>query len=189
MNFARLDVFLFLRGVIYMRQLVTLYFGRYLELCRVFCISLLVLCLGMIFDANAQENIPNTDSYQLLTKSNVEFIENKGQVIDQHGTLRPDVLYYASVPDGLVFVTKNGVSFEFHRLTTKGTLPDPKQSSSKENDFQWTKDVYRIDMVCNNSNASPRVIGEKQSEDYINFYLAHCPDGITGVKKYERLLI
>ena len=154
-----------------------------------FCISLWVFCLGISFDANAQDKIPNTDSYQLLTKSNVEFIENKGQVIDQHGTLRPDVLYYASVPDGLVFVTKNGVSFEFHRLTTKGALPDPKQCSSKENDFQWTKDVYRIDMVCNNSNASPRVIGEKQSEDYINFYLAHCPDGITGVKKYERLHI
>jgi len=128
-------------------------------------------------------------SHLLHSNNDVVFIENKGQVIDQHGTLRPDVLYYASVPDGLVFVTKNGVSFEFHRITTKGTSPDPKQCSSKENDFQWTKDVYRIDMVCNNSNTSPRVIGEKQSEDYINFYLAHCPDGITEVKKYERILI
>ncbi|MFM6956118.1 MAG: SBBP repeat-containing protein [Ignavibacteria bacterium] len=172
-----------------MRHFFTHIRGKYFGLYRVFYFSLLVLCSVVGFHANAKEKIPNTDSYQLLTKLNVEFIENKGQVIDQNGTLRPDVLYYASVPDGLVFVTKHGVSFEFHRLTTKGTPPDPKQSPSKENDFQWTKDVYRIDMVCNNSNSSPRVIGEKESEDYINFYLAHCTDGITEVKKYERILI
>ena len=155
-------------------------------------ISLLVLMLliqSCFIVLNADELEQKKYSNLLNAKKQIEFVENKGQVIDQHGALFNDVLYYASLPDGLVYVTKNGVSFEFHRLTTKGTPPDPKQYSSKENDFQWTKDVYRIDMQFNNANASPTVIGEDISSDYVNFYLAHCADGVTGVHKYERVYI
>jgi hypothetical protein len=138
---------------------------------------------------NAQEVVQQKYSNLLNAKKQIEFVENKGQVIDQNGALFNDVLYYASLPDGLVYVTKKGVSFEFHTMKFKGTLPDPKQSSTKKEDFHWTKDVYRIDMQFNNANTSPTVIGEDKSSDYVNFYLAHCADGITGVHKYERVYI
>ena len=155
-------------------------------------ISLLLLMLliqSCFIVLNADELEQKRYSNLLNAKKQIEFVENKGQVIDQHGALFNDVLYYASLPDGLVYVTKKGVSFEFHTMKTKGTLPDPKKASTKSEDFQWTKDVYRIDMQFNNANASPTVIGEDISSDYLNFYLAHCANGITGVHKYERVYI
>ncbi|MBN1447568.1 MAG: SBBP repeat-containing protein [Bacteroidetes bacterium] len=46
----------------------------------------------------------------------------------------------------------------------------------------------RLDMILDGSNPRVRIRAEEPLPGYANFYLPHCPDGITGVREYGRIV-
>jgi len=51
----------------------------------------------------------------LLSESarTIEFIENKGQIADQHGNVNRNVLFIAEVPYGTITIRRDGISYSF----------------------------------------------------------------------------
>ena len=123
--------------------------------------------------------------------SSAGFVPNKGQVADKNGKVRPDVLFTFDSPNARLFFKKDRIVYalfnmdhfenessrEYHQ---KGNIEAAKYASLRI--FE-----QRIDMVFKDALPNPEIIFEDPNSDRINFYLAHCPQGITGVQAYNQV--
>ncbi len=128
-------------------------------------------------------------SNNLLPKSSLRFTENKGQVADRDGKLRPDILFTASSKGVKLFITANGIYYQFTRsFEKKDQLPGKEKSKQPRGlpEIDSTQ-TYRLDMQLIGANKHPQVIKEGAGQGYENYYLAHCSNGIMRVKNYDRI--
>ena len=47
--------------------------------------------------------------------------------------------------------------------------------------------VHRIDMDFAGANTNCRLVNEYEVDGYKNYYYAHCPQGVVGVKQFNRV--
>ncbi|HPI20648.1 MAG TPA: hypothetical protein PKY56_09780, partial [Candidatus Kapabacteria bacterium] len=155
-----------------------------------FTAAIIFLCVG--FSLYAKSTTLNEAQSMQDTKS-VEFIENKGQVADQNGNVNYDVLFIAEVPYGTVTIRRDGISYSFIKRDEEKAKAQrdrilSKESFDKHNEFKdeaIPTEIYRVDMRLKGSNFNPSIEKFEMAEDYNNYYLAHCPNGITNVKKFK----
>jgi hypothetical protein len=170
--------------------------------------ALIILALLFIYPSYSQKLIYSTTTRQ--SKPFV-FMENKGQLADQEGKVLHDIRYYARSNNGVnIYCEKDRIGFVFSKglpLSPKGGRYDHHFSKSilgtsinqpftkSQNDKNTTKqksplgdlgvEASRMEMQFLNANPDAQTISEEPNEYYENYYLAHCPDGITahGFKK------
>ena len=141
------------------------------------------------------QNLESLNNKFSLLSQNLEFIENKGQIADQHGNVNWDVLFIAEVENGTIAIRKDGISFTFVKYDKVPSLKkDAKDKIQGLRDkFQEPEpvnvDMYRVDMNLNNAQIPTRITKKEMTEDYNNYYLAHCPDGVTFVRKYRTVVL
>ncbi|UCE08100.1 MAG: SBBP repeat-containing protein, partial [bacterium] len=144
--------------------------------------------------ANAYSNIEISNDVQNWKQvNNLEFIENRGQIVDTDGNPRPDIAYVADGNGVKLYFTTTGVSYVFtmiEKSEQKNILKfDPGFRGFERNEFEDSKvTTYRMDMKLLDSNPNVKIYAEEEAEGYFNYYYAHCPDGILGVKAYKRLM-
>ncbi|HET7153678.1 MAG TPA: SBBP repeat-containing protein [Candidatus Kapabacteria bacterium] len=138
---------------------------------------------------------------QFQLNSGIRFIENKGQIADTKGNSRPDIKYYTESANGVrMYFSADKVSYVFAQYDTARPPLDPllgKEGKGMQRNFQNSlspllrgttggQTLYRMDMSL--LGASPTVIErEGESEDYNNYYYAHCPHGVTNVHSYSTI--
>jgi len=122
------------------------------------------------------------------------FTENRGQIVDTDGRLRPDILYSADAGAARLYFTAAGVSYVFRESATgspgqvgpvadavsapiRPVVPPASGLSS-----------YRMDMKLVGSNPLVRIRAEEALPAYSNYYYPHCPQGITHVRSYARIV-
>jgi hypothetical protein len=123
----------------------------------------------------------------------IEFIENKGQIADQHGNVNQNVLFIAEVPYGTITIRRDGISYSFVKYDEVAMSKHSERMLSRDrfDDHEMHDvepipvDIYRVDMRLKGSNFSPKIETFEMTEDYNNYYHAHCPDGITNVRKFR----
>lgn len=119
-------------------------------------------------------------------------IENKGQLVDDNGKATPRVLFKASVGAVDVYITTTGITYVF----TSAVEQERKSQTRPEGDepegglrrkLEWR----RIDMeLLGASIRKDNVVAERPSDQgYSNYYLTHCPQGITGVRAFHSVTI
>ena len=124
------------------------------------------------------------------------FIPNKGQIIDTEGKLRPDILYKAELNGVDLYITNKGMSFVFYKYVDP---PNILAAGHKEMDRihdpfrdDPVRDrkvkMYRMDLDILGMNPNVRTLNEEQTTEYFNYYYAHCPDGITNVHGYRKVI-
>ncbi len=119
------------------------------------------------------------------------FVPNQGQIVDDRGNKRPDILATARMSGGILYLRASGVSYVIHRVETtttatanamldrwRGGLPDTGTTIS-----QWRADVEFV-----GANPSPRVEMLDTTAAISNYYLSQCPGGITGVRSFRRMV-
>ena len=100
------------------------------------------------------------------------FIENKGQIIDQYGKIRTDVLYIFKSKDFGIHLKKNGYSIEIWDKITADSVR-----------------FHRIDIELVNCNTNVEIIPENKNETYFNYYLPHTDNmGITHVNTFQKII-
>ncbi len=142
-----------------------------------------------------QENkgqIPTTQQ-EVTLATGLRFTENRGQVADINGKPRPDILFTAQSQGVKLFVTATGLHYQFTRLhykeKTEGKekgMPRMERNNQPEVDINET---YRLDVQLNGSNPRPLVQVMDAGPDTENFFRANCPDGITGVRNYGKIVL
>jgi hypothetical protein len=94
------------------------------------------------------------------------FYEQQGQLLnDTAGTA--GVAYYSLSRYPSSFINWDRVSFVWQKLHNDSAVADT---------------LHRIDLQFENANHRAEVYGLKESEHYHNYYLAHCPQGITNLR-------
>ena len=125
----------------------------------------------------------------------IVFIPNKGQIIDTEGKLRPDILYKAELNGVDLYLTYKGMSFVFYKYED-----EPKNLAAGEKELNRIHDtfkdeiedkivkMYRMDLDIVGMNQNFKTVNEEQTTEYYNYYYAHCPDGITKVHAYRKVI-
>ncbi|MFO7722270.1 MAG: SBBP repeat-containing protein [Bacteroidales bacterium] len=124
-----------------------------------------------------------------------EFIANLGQIADQSGNINTDVLFLAAVPFGNITINKNGISYTFishddmqhHGVCLPGSPRMTGMEQLEPDQKPLSVNYYRVDMQLLGANHNPEVVTFEESDDHTHYYLAHCPEGITHVKKYRTI--
>ncbi len=128
-----------------------------------------------------------------LTTSAPTFIENRGQLISTDNLPIPDVKFYSGAAGTIqTYFTANRVSYVFPKIEMRlkpflNNLPKelPRQDSMEAVITQ----LYRMDVQFVGANPNAQIVGNEQSTEYTNYYLAHCPDGITHVPSFAKLVV
>ncbi len=155
-----------------------------------FTAAIIFLCGGISLFA---KNTTLNEAQSMLNTKNIEFIENKGQIADQNGNVNYDVLFIAEVPYGTVTIRRDGISCSFIKRNQEKVKAQRDKLLSKERfdkqseleDEVIPTEIYRVDMRLKGSNFNPEIQKFEMTADYNNYYLAHCPDGITHVRKFK----
>jgi len=131
-------------------------------------ITCLLLFSYLITTANV-----NPKAQEMASRKGLSFTENRGQVSDTKGNLRPDVLYTAENNGVKIYFRKDAISYVFPRIETV-------------NGESAITGVFRSDVELVGSNANFRVISENQLPGVSNFYLGSVK--AVGVKSFQKIV-
>ncbi len=136
-----------------------------------------VLVLTFAAQARTTGNQPAPGkAQQLRTSLPFLFAENKGQVTDRAGKARPDILFSANSGDTRLFLTANGIYYQFTRTQKKG-------------DEAGSSQLHRFSLELQGANTRPVVRKEEPNAFRENFYTAHSPEnGITNVNTFGKVV-
>jgi len=166
-------------------------------------ISLSISCITFL---PAFGNHPSASSSSPnLRGSGMNFIENKGQVVDMSEHLRPDILFTGDGGGMKVYLKTTGLSYvlskcegfnedekdpkHFEAIRKRQLASEEANNNSIANNLQpSTIKLHRIDMDFSDCNPEAILLKQDEVEGYTNYYYAHCPEGITNVKGYNKIV-
>jgi len=117
--------------------------------------------------------ITPTDFNGEQPQNSFAYYANKGQLINTSDSLIPDVKYYVQNSNPAYFVKDTSFSFVFARI---------------DGDTATTDTLHRIDVNFDKASTSAHTYAMEEKKDYLNYFLGHCPDGITEVRGNNRLI-
>jgi len=135
--------------------------------------------------------------------NSLEFIENRGQIVDMEGNLRPDILYVGDGGGVKIYLRQGGVSYVMSEIEGLEAIEELEEEIEHEqNEIEKKKKqeklavleanaklkVHRVDMEFVNANINASVSVAESAQGYFNYYLGHCPEGITGVKAHRKVV-
>jgi len=122
------------------------------------------------------------------------FTENKGQMTDMDNKPVPFVLFKTEAPGLDLYITEKGLTYVFikiikEKINDSSSLKEmhmPDYLKNEKTSMEWN----RIDMLLKGANIKKEnIIKETQSEHFYQYFLGHCPDGVTDVHSYEKIII
>ena len=124
-------------------------------------------------------------SAALFAKAEIGFTQNLGQFTDQTGKPANYVLFRSYGTGPAIFVTSTGLTYVFeHRINEE--LSEADVEAGKKNQFEWSSISMEL---IGATILSENVVVEDQLPGVSNYYYAHCPNGILGVKSYHKITI
>ncbi len=142
---------------------------------------ILVVCFGGI--------VNKTTGNTLSRDNELRFRENRGQIVDTKGVIRHDIRFVAEVPGVRLYFREDGISYIFAgELATSEHSGIISKYTRKDRDENTTGSGYRLDMTLPGSNRDARIRAEERAPGTFNCFLAQCPEGITGIREYRRLV-
>lgn len=127
-------------------------------------------------------------SGNFLAKRQFTFQENKGQLADEHGRLLSDILYYGKDNGVSIYCYKDRIAFVFEKHSShplRKRLPITGLADQTGDDHD-TLTAARMELQFRHANPGVQTIADDRQTAYYNYYLAHCPQGIT-VSSYKTL--
>ena len=141
----------------------------------------LVLCQLFLLQANART--PKTEQQP----APLSFIENKGQLIDQHGNPRSDLDYKLSAPGISVFVGDGAIHYQWTKTGKESAEPegaapqDMRERLEAELKKPQKTTIYRLDVELVGANKNAVATSAEQQAYVENYYLSQTgPDGATA---------
>jgi hypothetical protein len=114
------------------------------------------------------------------------FIENKGQIIDQHGAQRSDIDFVLRTRGLNIFIGPGAIHYLF--IKDESPLPekafDPREAISKEQKLR----LYRIDLELQAASKKARLIPHGRQAYYENYYLAQLGEAGAQAHGYASVL-
>lgn len=122
-----------------------------------------------------------------LQPSGRHFTQNRGQIIDTDGQLRPDVRFKMQGSGAEVYLTDRGISFVIvSQDRTEEPFADMEGEMAEKMRMLDAQTIQeRMDMNLVGMRPDFEVVTAGQQTAVDHFYLAHCPDGVTFVPSFS----
>lgn len=120
------------------------------------------------------------------------FIENKGQLLDQHYQPNPSCKYLLNLSDFKVQLRTTGFSYEITETkrveSGENKISDDVEKMIRRNipPENYISYSHRIDIDFEGANTNPTIETSGKSADYFNYYLNGS--NITGVYYYQKIV-
>ncbi|MBI2269499.1 MAG: SBBP repeat-containing protein [Bacteroidetes bacterium] len=148
----------------------------------------LLFIIGNLFAGNNKITDPQIKarvSRWMAHEGTIGFEENKGQMADMDGKPLPYVFFKISAPGITMYITEKGITYMFSKANEE--LKNEKESREEEN---LKMQYCRIDMDFKGATILKKnIIKENPLVTNFNFFYSHCPQGIYGVKQFEKITI
>ncbi|MGL5891062.1 MAG: hypothetical protein ACRC3B_14330, partial [Bacteroidia bacterium] len=115
----------------------------------------------------------------------VGFEENRGQMLSDKNEPVPDVFFKAHVKGLNLYLTKTGITYVLIRN-------EHEHTSHQAGDVHHEEEIEfaRIDMQLTGASITRSQIRfEQPLPGFYNYYLHHCPQGITNVQRYANVIV
>jgi hypothetical protein len=122
-------------------------------------------------------------------QSQIQFIENLGQLKYDDGRSADDVLFTAEIPEGQIYIRRAGLSFVIIKPTIeiKNKYADDKMLYVEKEQKKTEYQVCRTDMDFTDANYISSFKGVEQNEEYINYYVGKTE--LKNVHTFKRVLL
>lgn len=143
------------------------------------------------YTANAEDK--PVWAYKNFSQFNsTRIIENKGQLADKDGNISNNVKFYLQSGNLTAYFTKNSIIYTFHKQLKDKKDTNINLSSAKSQKFWEDKPApllqyYVTEMMIVGSNDQVELSSGTPNSERLNFYYPHCPNGIIGVKTYQKI--
>ncbi|MGZ4057987.1 MAG: DUF7948 domain-containing protein, partial [Bacteroidia bacterium] len=117
--------------------------------------------------------ITPTDYNSETAQTGFNYYENKGQLINDAGSLIPTERFYCKYQSPTLYFTDNSMSLVFAHIDTVHTTSDT---------------IHRIDMTFTQVSSHAKTYALETQADFNNYYLAHCSQGVTEIHSNKRLI-
>jgi len=146
----------------------------------------LVCFLSFIFSTQ----FANANRIIFEEENAIRFTENKGQVKDQFGLERPDILFYGKSHNFTFHILKSGASVQLRENNQASRNVKALNSLTPKDNYNKTKcSLYRVEMEWVNANTFAEVEKGEAFSDLENFYIGDQPNGVTDVNSYKSIRI
>lgn len=115
----------------------------------------------------------NESNFQQLN-----FIENKGQILGYDGSLQPAVKFVYQQGNTQLFLLRTGIAYQFAKTDYTEGFSNPIENKSSLKEFgrltemqkQVRIETFRMDMTLVGANKDPIITKEGKSVDFSNYY-------------------
>ena len=130
--------------------------------------------------------------FSVQGKASLEFIENRGQVANAEGIAQHHFAYYVDFGRGIAYFCPDHVEFYFYDVFEKERCEYSKEEEEAFINGNYVSigkkiRIYRLDLSFNGANSNVEIIGESKNENYTNYYLPHCVEGILSVNSFAKI--
>ncbi|MBL0047628.1 MAG: SBBP repeat-containing protein [Bacteroidetes bacterium] len=118
-----------------------------------------------------------------------QFIENKGQVADFSGKVNSEIKFTAKDKNTKLFFGSDGIQYQFEKSieSVQNTIGPNQLAASITAASNAKREITRLDMKLIGANSKAIIKKEGKTNYYENYYLAHCPQGITEIHAYTKI--
>ncbi|MBK8342224.1 MAG: SBBP repeat-containing protein [Bacteroidetes bacterium] len=144
---------------------------------------MMLLCSMSLYGQQAQLQTSVNQSSDIL------FIENKGQVINENGRPATDVLFVMKQPDFSIFIYKDGLSYQFTKNI--GAVPEqlPTALHDLMDDFPLNEkriSTHRVDVKFQSANKNA-IVTPMLKNSYTENYFGNAD--ITNIASFEKIVV
>ncbi len=142
-----------------------------------------LLCIVFGFISSCTEPL-------FASTTHFSFIENHGQVIDDAGIKRNEILFYANLPGLTMYFTKSSFYYvQIQQETSSKTIinnPFHTHTHDEVSDVFFNRFTTQVNFIGCNSLVT--IQPNNITPYYQNFYLSHCGTGIEQVRTFSEIV-
>jgi hypothetical protein len=126
---------------------------------------------------------------KLSENRDLYFLENKGQIHDQHGQPRPDVQFVVPSRGMNVFIGSGQLHYQFHQASQRNLVNQlgPSYLVGKQQDQHIQTATYRMDVTLIGANLNGQLIKDEQDEFSARFCTATATGRNSALKQVSNL--
>jgi hypothetical protein len=121
---------------------------------------------------------PDLKSFS-TSKRKQGFIANKGQITDQNGIHRKDILFLFNLPNTNIYLRKSGFSYQMHQARKRSIV-----GTDSVNNLISTS---RVDVEWLNANADIEISASQPYHSLSNYYSSKIKHPVSGVESFHEV--
>ncbi|MBS1914318.1 MAG: SBBP repeat-containing protein [Bacteroidetes bacterium] len=156
---------------------------------RLPALLLLILIPGVVAAQRSGDSAPHHADRRAWHGMAPGFVENRGQLADENGNPRPDLLFQLKFGGTAIYLAADRIHYLYERpsggeASGSGGHGEARRRRAMRSD-SITAEACRMDLEFLGGNPGVHLEAQEQLPGVENYILGNCPAGVLGVRRYH----